>query len=77
LWSNASSTLKESSPSYCSKAFEMENSISAGPGATPGDVARIIISFAQNGLLDRRHTPISYREGLRKTLSFVMDSIRP
>jgi AcrR family transcriptional regulator len=46
-------------------------------GAAPGDVARIIIAFAQNGLLDRRHTPISYREGLRKTLSFIMDSIRP
>jgi AcrR family transcriptional regulator len=45
-------------------------------GATPGDVARVIISFAQNGLLDRRHTPISYRENLRKTLNFVLDSIR-
>jgi AcrR family transcriptional regulator len=45
-------------------------------GATPGDVAGIIISFAQNGLLDRRHTPISYRENLRKTLNFVLDSIQ-
>jgi AcrR family transcriptional regulator len=45
-------------------------------GATPGDVAGIIISFAQNGLLDRRHTPVSYRENLRKTLNFVLDSIR-
>ena len=39
-------------------------------------VAGIIIAFAQNGLLDRRHTPTSYREGLRKTLNFIMDSIR-
>jgi AcrR family transcriptional regulator len=45
-------------------------------GAKPGDVAGIIISFAQNGLLDRRHTPISYRENLRNTLNFVLDSIR-
>jgi AcrR family transcriptional regulator len=39
-------------------------------------VAHIIVSFAQNSLLDRRHTPSSYRKNLRKTLNFVLDSIR-
>jgi hypothetical protein len=42
----------------------------------PPDVARIIIGFAQNSLLDRHHTPASYRESLRKTLNFILDSIR-
>jgi AcrR family transcriptional regulator len=40
------------------------------------DVAQIIVSFAQNSLLDRHHTPSSYRRNLRKTLNFVLDSIR-
>ena len=40
------------------------------------DVAHIIISFAQNALLDRHHTPASYRRSLRKTLNFILDSIR-
>jgi hypothetical protein len=40
------------------------------------DVAHIIISFAQNSLLDRHHTPASYRKSLRKTLNFILDSIR-
>jgi hypothetical protein len=40
------------------------------------DVAHIIVSFAQNSLLDRRHTPSSYRKNLRKTVNFVLDSIR-
>jgi hypothetical protein len=44
--------------------------------ANPPDVARIIIGFAQNSLLDRHHTPASYRESLRKTLNFILDSIR-
>src|SRR5258707_13499400 len=40
------------------------------------DIARIIVSFAQNSLLDRHHTPPSYRKSLRKTLNFILDSIR-
>jgi AcrR family transcriptional regulator len=44
--------------------------------ASSEDVARIIISFAQNSLFDRHHTPTSYRESLRKTLTFILDSIR-
>jgi AcrR family transcriptional regulator len=40
------------------------------------DVAHIIVTFAQNSLLDRRHTPASYREHLRKALNFILDSIR-
>jgi AcrR family transcriptional regulator len=44
--------------------------------ASPEDVAHMIISFAQNSLLDRHHTPLSYRESLRKTLNFILDSIR-
>ena len=44
--------------------------------ARPADVARIIVSFAQNSLLDRRHTPSSYRKNLHKTVNFVLDSIR-
>jgi len=40
------------------------------------DVARIIVSFAQNSLLDPHHTPLSYRKSLRKTLDFILDSIR-
>jgi len=40
------------------------------------DVAHIIVSFAQNSLLDRHHTPSSYRKNLRKTVNFVLDSIR-
>ncbi|HSZ01256.1 MAG TPA: TetR/AcrR family transcriptional regulator [Terriglobales bacterium] len=40
------------------------------------DVAHIIVSFAQNSLLDWRHTPSSYRKNLRKTVNFVLDSIR-
>jgi hypothetical protein len=44
--------------------------------ASSADVAHIIISFAQTSLLDRHHTPASYRESLRKTLNFILDSIR-
>ena len=44
--------------------------------ASAADVAHIIVSFAQNSLLDRHHTPASYRESLRKTLNFILDSIR-
>jgi len=44
--------------------------------ASSEDVAHIIISFAQNSLFDRHHTPTSYRESLRKTLNFILDSIR-
>jgi AcrR family transcriptional regulator len=44
--------------------------------ASSEDVARIIISFAQNSLFDRHHTPASYRESLRKTLTFILGSIR-
>jgi AcrR family transcriptional regulator len=40
------------------------------------DVAHIVVSFAQNLLLDRHHTPLSYRKSLRKTLNFILDSIR-
>jgi len=40
------------------------------------EIAHIIVSFAQNSLLDERHTPLSYRKNLRKTLNFVLDSIR-
>jgi AcrR family transcriptional regulator len=43
---------------------------------TAAEVAHIIISFAQNALLDRHHTPASYRRSLRKTLNFILDSIR-
>lgn len=46
------------------------------PSARAADVAHIIVSFAQNSLLDRRHTPLSYRKSLRKTLDFILDSIR-
>src|SRR5260370_41351884 len=38
------------------------------------DIARLIISFAQNSLLDRHHTPPSSRKRLRKTLNFILDS---
>jgi len=44
--------------------------------ARPAEVAHIIVSFAQNSLLDRHHTPLSYRKSLHKTLNFVLDSIR-
>jgi AcrR family transcriptional regulator len=44
--------------------------------ASSEEVARIIISFAQNSLFDRHHTPTSYRESLQKTLTFILDSIR-
>jgi AcrR family transcriptional regulator len=44
--------------------------------ARSAETAHIIVSFAQNSLLDRRHTPLSYRKSLRKTLNFVLDSIR-
>src|SRR3981189_191885 len=44
--------------------------------ARPADVARIIVTFAQNSLLDPHHTPLSYRKSLRKTLNFILDSIR-
>ena len=47
-----------------------------GSSARSADVARILVSFAQNSLLDRRHTPLSYRKSLRKTLNFILDSIR-
>jgi AcrR family transcriptional regulator len=42
----------------------------------PADVAHIIVGFAQNSLLDRRYTPVSYKKSLRKTVNFVLDSIR-
>ena len=44
--------------------------------ARPADVARIIVSFAQNSLLDHHHTPHSYKKSLRKTMNFILDSIR-
>jgi len=44
--------------------------------AHSADIAHIIVSFAQNSLLDRHHTPLSYRKNLRKTLNFILDSIR-
>ena len=44
--------------------------------ARSADIAHIIVSFAQNSLLDRRHTPLSYRKSLRKTLDFILDSVR-
>jgi AcrR family transcriptional regulator len=44
--------------------------------ARSADIARIIVSFAQNSLLDRHHTPLSYRKNLRKTVKFILDSIR-
>src|SRR6266436_4697863 len=34
------------------------------------------LGFLQNPLLDRHHTPSSYRKNLRKTVNFVLDSIR-
>jgi AcrR family transcriptional regulator len=44
--------------------------------ARSADIARIIVSFAQNSLLDRHHTPLSYRKNLRKTVKFILDSVR-
>jgi hypothetical protein len=44
--------------------------------ASCAEVAHVIVTFAQNSLLDRRHTPASYRKHLRKTLNFILDSIR-
>ena len=44
--------------------------------ASPADLAHIIVSFAQNSLLDQHHTPLSYKKGLRKTINFILDSIR-
>jgi len=44
--------------------------------ARSADIAHIIVGFAQNSLLDRHHTPLSYRKNLRKTLNFILDSIR-
>jgi len=44
--------------------------------ARSAEIAHIIVSFAQNSLLDQRHTPLSYRKNLRKTLNFILDSIR-
>ena len=44
--------------------------------ARPTDIAHIIVDFAQNSLLDRRHTPLSYRKSLRKTVNFILESIR-
>jgi AcrR family transcriptional regulator len=46
------------------------------PSARSADIAHIIVGFAQNSLLDRHHTPLSYRKNLRKTLNFILDSIR-
>ena len=43
---------------------------------SPTELAHIFVSFAQNSLLDRHHTPPSYRKSLRKTLNFILDSIR-
>jgi hypothetical protein len=43
--------------------------------ARSAEIAHIIVSFAQNSLLDQRHTPLSYRKNLRKTLNFILDSI--
>jgi AcrR family transcriptional regulator len=40
------------------------------------DIAHIIVSFAQNSLIDRHHTPLSYRKSLCKTLNFILASIR-
>jgi AcrR family transcriptional regulator len=44
--------------------------------AGSAEIARIIVSFAQNSLLDRRHTPRSYRKSLRNTVNFILESIR-
>jgi hypothetical protein len=44
--------------------------------ARSADIAHMIVRFAQNSLLDRQHTPLSYRKNLRTTLNFVLDSIR-
>ena len=44
--------------------------------ARSAEIAHIIVSFAQNSLLDRHHTPSSYRKNLRKTVNFVLDSLR-
>ena len=44
--------------------------------ARSADIAHIIVTFAQNSLLDRRHTPLSYRKSLRKMLNFILDSIQ-
>jgi len=44
--------------------------------ARSAEIAHIIVSFAQNALLDQRHTPLSYRKNLRKTLNFLLDAIR-
>jgi AcrR family transcriptional regulator len=44
--------------------------------ARSAEIAHIIVSFAQNSLLDQRHTALSYRKNLRKTLNFILDSIR-
>ena len=43
--------------------------------ARSAEIAHIIVSFAQNSLLDQRQTPLSYRKNLRKTLNFILDSI--
>src|SRR4029077_15669623 len=44
--------------------------------ARSADIAHIIVTFAQNSLLDRQHTPLSYRKSLRKMLNFILDSIQ-
>jgi AcrR family transcriptional regulator len=44
--------------------------------ARAADIAHIVVSFAQNSLLDRHHTPLSYRENLRNIVKFILDSIR-
>lgn len=44
--------------------------------ALSADIAHIIVTFAQNSLLDRQHTPLSYRKSLRKMLNFILDSIQ-
>ncbi len=50
--------------------FKMQRS-----SARATEIARIIVSVAQNSLLDRRHTPLSYRKKLRKTVKFILDLI--
>jgi AcrR family transcriptional regulator len=44
--------------------------------ARSADIAHIIVTFAQNSLLDRQHTPLSYRKSLHKMLNFILDSIQ-
>jgi hypothetical protein len=46
------------------------------PSARSADMARVIVTFARNSVLDRHHIPMSYRKSLRKILNFILDSNR-